>query len=80
MDTPLWISYLQEKKADYIIVIDFHSSHTIRTNEKVIYLSPLKAKEFFKNFSALCFYKSMYVYPAMGGRMSSLYKKELDDI
>lgn len=38
-------------------------------------MSPVDAKEYMKKFDSVNYYKSMYVYPGISGRMSDFFKK-----
>ena len=75
VDTPMWITNLREDFADDIIVVDYEYYYEPEVRDGVTYMSPRDAKEYMKKFDSVNYYKSMYVYPGMGGRMSSLFKK-----
>lgn len=75
IDTEMWISELERESSENIIVIDYdYFGEPILKNE-VTYLSPCDAKSYLAKFDSLNFYKSVYAYPGMKGKMSSLYKK-----
>ncbi|TWT01863.1 hypothetical protein [Planomicrobium sp. CPCC 101079] len=75
IDTKMWISVLKLQNSENIYVIDYeYFGEPILSNE-VIYISSLDAKKQLTKYDSISFYKSMYVYPGMDGKMSSLYKK-----
>lgn len=76
IDTTMWISDLKENEADYIIVIDYDYNNIFLEIEGVIYMSPTQAQEYIKKFDTINYYKSLYAYPGMQGKMSSLHKKD----
>lgn len=75
IDTQMWITDLKEQKSENIFVIDYEYFGEPKASEGVLYLSPLEAKKYFERFDSIFFYKAMYAYPGMSGKMSSLYKK-----
>lgn len=75
IDTNIWIRKLKENKVENIIVIDYECHGDLNIKEGVIYISPLNAISYLKQFDSINFYKSMYAYPGMNGKMSDLYKK-----
>ena len=75
MDTPMWIADLRSNCAEDIIVVDYDYYGDPEVRDGVTYMNPMDAHEYMKEFDSLNFYKSMYGYPGMDGRMSSLFKK-----
>lgn len=76
IDTIMWIKNLKEMEAEQIIVIDYEHLGSFEEENGVLYMSPVYAKEYIKKFDSVNFYKSLYAYPGMQGKMSSLYKKD----
>lgn len=76
IDTAMWIKDLQENEADYIIVVDYEYEIETQDIEGIIYMSSIQAQEYIKNFDTVNYYKSLYAYPGMQGKMSSLYKND----
>lgn len=74
VDTEMWIYDLKKKNYDNIYVVDYdYFGEPILKNE-VIYISPIDAKVQFEKFDSKYFYKSLYAYPGMDGKFSSLKK------
>ncbi len=74
--TLMCISALQESGAEHIIVVDYDCSQECVKKNNISYVSTNYAKEYMKKFDTVNFYKSLYAYPGMQGKMSSLYKKD----
>ena len=74
IDTLMWIENLKMNSSNIIIVLDYDYYGEPNTDNGVIYLANIDAKEYLQKFDSVYFYKSMYVYPGMNGSMSSLYK------
>lgn len=75
VDTNMWIDKLIKNKAGNIIVLDYDEIRDIKLRKDVVFLNPLNVKEYLKKFDRVNYYKSLYVYPGMNGKMSDLYKK-----
>ncbi|PSL36234.1 hypothetical protein B0H99_10755 [Planomicrobium soli] len=75
IDTKMWIAELKIKNSDFIYVVDYEYFGEPVVRDKVVYISTIDAKKQLTKFSSINFYKSMYGYPGMSGKMSSLYKK-----
>ncbi|WP_298824727.1 hypothetical protein [uncultured Planococcus sp.] len=71
VDAPMWIAHLSESEANHIVVLDYDYVGEAEYKGNVLYLSPLDVKNYMNKFDSVNFYKSLYVYPGMGGRMSS---------
>ena len=71
IDTQMWIDDLKLSKSDNIFILDYDYFDEPNYQNGITYLSPLDAKEYFRKFDTLFYYKSMYVYPGMNGRSSS---------
>lgn len=76
VDTIMWISELQERGAEHIIVVDYDCSRECVKRNNISYVSTNYAREYMKKFDTVHFYKSLYAYPGMQGNMSSLYKND----
>ena len=74
IDTPKWIEELQVLDAENIIVIDYEYFGELKLIGGVLYISPIEAKSYLEKFDSICFFKTMYVYPGMGGKMSTFRK------
>lgn len=70
IDTQLWVSDLKLRKSDNIFILDYEYYGEPNYQNGVTHISPLDAKECFKKFDTLFYYKSIYVYPGMNGRSS----------
>ena len=79
VDTPMWITHLRESEANHIVVLDYECMGEPERRGNILYLSPPDAKIYMMKFGSVEFFKSLYVYPGMGGNMSSLYKSDKDD-
>lgn len=76
IDTFQWIHDLKELDAEYIAVLDYDIIGDYEVFEEIIYMSVDYATKYVQEFHSVNFYKSLYVYPGMGGCMSSLQKKD----
>lgn len=72
IDTEVWFKELLVKGCNNIAVIDYDFDGEPEIREGLLYISSLDAKAYFREFHAVNFYKSMYVYPGMNGKMSNL--------
>lgn len=64
-ETNMWIKDLKLSLSDHICVIDYDYYGEPTMTNGVMYVSTIDAKEYFKRFDSICFYKSMYIYPGM---------------
>ena len=78
VDTPRWIEELRENEADYIAVVDYDYTGEPEQREDILYLSPIDAKNYMKNFDSVEFFTCFYGFPGMEGKMSTLYRQEKD--
>ncbi|ETP67315.1 hypothetical protein G159_19410 [Planococcus glaciei CHR43] len=76
IDTIVWIEELKEHGMENIIVVDYEWFEEPINREGILFLSSIDAKSYIKKFDTVNYYKSMYVYPGMSGKMSSLIKKK----
>lgn len=74
IDTIYWITHLKLIENENIIVIDYEYFGEPKLIREALYISAIEAKNYIENFDSICFYKSMYGYPGMGGKMSSFLK------
>lgn len=74
IDTIDWIHHLKGELADNILVLDYDNYGFPEIKEGVIFLSKYDIKSYITMFDYVNYYKSIYCYPGMNGKMSSLYK------
>lgn len=74
VDTPMWIEYLVNLNAENIIVLDFDYIGEPQNISGVKFISVNDIKDYYNLFDTFYFYKSLYAYPGMNGKMSSLFK------
>ena len=75
IDTPRWIESLQKDYADDIMVVDYDYFYEPEVRNGVTFMGPVDAKEYMKKFDSVNYYKSLYAYPGIKGRMSTFFKK-----
>lgn len=75
IDIQYWIEDLIEKGAEHIIVLDYDYYGEQYEKEKITYISPLDIQKWIRQFDTVYFYKSLYAFPGMSGKMSSIVKK-----
>lgn len=76
IDTQNWIEDLKFNDSDCIVVLDYDYSGEPFYIDSILYISSLDIKKYLEKFDTINFYKSLYVYPGMSGKMSSLYKRD----
>lgn len=76
IDTLMWINELQEARADFIIVLDYEFNGEPFFNNGVLYISTYDIRNHLTQFDSTNYYKSLYIYPGMGGKMSTFSRKE----
>lgn len=74
VDTSFWIKKLRLNFSEHICVINYDYYGEPVFINGVMYLSVEEAKEYFKKFDSICFYKSIYIYPGMYSISSSQFK------
>ena len=74
IDTQMWINNLKLSKSDNIFILDYEYYGELNYRNGITYISPLDAKEYFKKFDTLFYYKSIYIYPGMNGRSSPKHR------
>ncbi|WP_422124326.1 hypothetical protein DHX103_05770 [Planococcus sp. X10-3] len=74
IDTKMWIDHLVSVNAENIVVLDFDYDGKPKYIKDVTFLSPIDIKNHYNEFDSFFFYKSLYAYPGMSGKMSSLFK------
>lgn len=76
IDTPQWIEKLKIQNARHIIVLDYDYYGKLQLNTTVTYISVIDFEKYIAKFDSINYYKSLYGYPGMAGKMSSLYKNQ----
>lgn len=71
IDTLLWIEKLKEIGADYIIVLDYDYYDKPKYKNDVLYISTADLKIYLKKFDTVRFYKSLYIFPGIEGKISN---------
>jgi len=78
VDTRAWIKELKLQKNDNIIVIDYNYLGEMKKIKGVIYISTYEFKHYAKKFDKVNYYKSLYGFPGMSGKMADFFKENGD--
>ncbi|WP_033542890.1 hypothetical protein [Planococcus sp. CAU13] len=74
IDTAMWISDLRLNGANEIVVLDYDYFGESKLRDGVLYFSTFEIKNYLMKFDTINYYKSMYGFPGMGGKMSTFYR------
>lgn len=72
VDTSTWVAQLRDTETSSIVVLDYDYIGDPEYREGVLHLSSIDTKDYIEKFDSVRFYKSLYVYPVMGGHINSL--------
>lgn len=62
VDTLFWIEKLKSSST-FLVVVDYDFTGDYEKRGGVLFMSPKYASQYFKGFSSITYYRSMYIYP-----------------